>query len=165
MYAQRMQEYQEEIRKYRNKDAENGRKREQYDEDKETEEGREKLRKKMKQDQEICSREQFRVATGETGQLYDGRRKRRRAHDVETVRRWRLIAFIVGTVQLWRRYVVSVDAFSAPKQMVLCFLVILFVNVSLQHGIDVHFGTSVAHCGRLGERPCATRGIFGEDGV
>lgn len=52
LHAQRYQEYQEQIRKYRNKSAENDRKREQYVEDKETEEGREKLRKKMKKDQE-----------------------------------------------------------------------------------------------------------------
>ena len=47
-----MQEYKEQIRKYRNTDAENERKREQYAEDRKTEEGREKLRKKMRQDQE-----------------------------------------------------------------------------------------------------------------
>ena len=52
LHAQRTQEYKEQIRKYRNRDAENDRKREQYVEDNETEEGREKLRKKMKQDQE-----------------------------------------------------------------------------------------------------------------
>ena len=52
LHAQREHEYKEQIRKYRDKDAENARKREQYAEDKTTEEGREKLRKKMKQDQE-----------------------------------------------------------------------------------------------------------------
>lgn len=65
LHAQREHEYSEQIRQFRDKDAENARKREQYAEDKTTEEGREKLRKKMKQDQENKKKRMLKPAAEE----------------------------------------------------------------------------------------------------